>query len=57
MYVAAHPHVMSVQDVTLVRLLVVTGRDFVSALQPGGFLYYTCMKANVTERASEIGYG
>jgi hypothetical protein len=31
------------------------GRDFVSALQPGGFLYYPRMKANVTDWASEIG--
>jgi hypothetical protein len=31
------------------RLVVVTGRDFVSALQPGGFLYYPRIKANVTE--------
>jgi hypothetical protein len=31
------------------RLVVVMGQDFVSALQPGGFLYYPRMKANVTE--------
>jgi hypothetical protein len=31
------------------RLVVVMGRDFISALQPGGFLYYPRMKANVTE--------
>jgi hypothetical protein len=37
------------------RLVVVMGRDFVSALQPCGFLYYPRMKANVTEWASEIG--
>jgi hypothetical protein len=30
------------------RLLVVMGRDFVSALQPGGLLYYPRMKANLT---------
>jgi hypothetical protein len=47
--IPAHPHVMSVQDVTLVRLVVVMGRDFVSTLQPGGFLYYPWIKANVTE--------
>jgi hypothetical protein len=31
------------------RLIVEMGRDFVSALQPGGFLYYPRMKANVTD--------
>jgi hypothetical protein len=31
------------------RLLVVMGRDFVSALQPCGLLYCPWMKANVTE--------
>jgi hypothetical protein len=31
------------------RLVVEMGRDFVSALQPGGFLYYPRMKANMTE--------
>jgi hypothetical protein len=31
------------------RLVVVLGRDFVSALKAGGFLYYPLLKANVTE--------
>jgi hypothetical protein len=30
-------------------LVVVMGQDFVSALQPGGFLYYPRMKENAAE--------